>query len=476
MKSSAWVRVAIGFWAVFCFLCLPTQGAEPWRIHEWGTFTSLQNESGEAIGGINTDDEPVPEFVHRLARFILLQPTEVPRTFFQGAPRCHPDVTMRLETPVIYFHPPVSETGTTTANIHVAFHGGWLTEFYPDAVPNTSELKDQGFGSEFPHLRSETQGKLIWDNLKIGGQWPVTNTSEHVWTAPRQVQAATVQTSKGESEKFLFYRGVGHIDAPLRISAARYSPELLIRSQLGQLPAGAPLVIPSLWLVQIQKSGQVAFRTLPALTLTTNSNQVVAHTASSFEPGDFNTENLRNLKKALKTALISEGLFDDEADALLNTWELSYFKSPGLRLFFTVPRAWSDFYLPLEISQSADIKRVMVGRIELITPEQREGLRRISRYSAQTIHDDAVTLRKRFYESGAVGPDWAGLSTGKKPLAASVTVPKSYQTYLDLGRFRNALILNQQKEHPSQGLEALIASYGLDAYKPTDVALGSGNN
>ena len=74
--------------------------------HEWGTFTSLQNERGEAIGGINTDDEPVPDFVHRLGYNLLLRPTEMPAIFFKGViRRCHPDVTMRLETPVLYFHP-----------------------------------------------------------------------------------------------------------------------------------------------------------------------------------------------------------------------------------------------------------------------------------------------------------------------------------------------------------------------------------
>src|SRR5690348_9919200 len=43
-------------------------------VHEWGTFTCLQNEAGEAIGGINADDEPVPEFVHRIAHFLVLGP------------------------------------------------------------------------------------------------------------------------------------------------------------------------------------------------------------------------------------------------------------------------------------------------------------------------------------------------------------------------------------------------------------------
>ncbi|MGI8966286.1 MAG: hypothetical protein ACR2H1_09420 [Limisphaerales bacterium] len=117
---------------------LPASGnaQQKWAIHEWGTFTSLQNERGEAIGGINTDDEPVPQFVHRLASFILLRPTEIPATFFQGAPSCHPDVTMRLETPVIYFHPPESVKNIVTANVIVKFRGGWLTEFFPRAVPD----------------------------------------------------------------------------------------------------------------------------------------------------------------------------------------------------------------------------------------------------------------------------------------------------------------------------------------------------
>src|SRR5437867_9591477 len=86
---------------------LPAFGQGPGLVvHEWGTFTSLQDETGAAIGGINTDDEPVPKFVHRLADLLLLSPSDLPAPIlFQGAPHCHPDVTMPLETPVIYFHP-----------------------------------------------------------------------------------------------------------------------------------------------------------------------------------------------------------------------------------------------------------------------------------------------------------------------------------------------------------------------------------
>src|SRR5579859_3350543 len=112
MKPALLLAVAIPLLASF-----RANAAEKWHVHELGTFTSLQDESGNAIGGINTDDEPVPGFVHRLNYFLLLTPSEVPGIFFQGAPSCHPDVTMRLETPVIYFHLPESAAGVQNASV-----------------------------------------------------------------------------------------------------------------------------------------------------------------------------------------------------------------------------------------------------------------------------------------------------------------------------------------------------------------------
>src|SRR4051794_34014194 len=83
-----------------------SRAGDPLIIHEWGTFTSLQNSSGTPIGGINIDDEPLPPFVHNLNPFILIQPHAISRYMSKGLPERHPFVTLRLETPVVYFHPP----------------------------------------------------------------------------------------------------------------------------------------------------------------------------------------------------------------------------------------------------------------------------------------------------------------------------------------------------------------------------------
>jgi hypothetical protein len=453
--------------AVLLLVSMRAGAEEKWVVHEWGTFTSLQDEKGHAIGGINTDDEPVPAFVHRLENFNILPPGDIPQSFFKGVPTCHPDVNMRLETPVIYFYPPKSETGIRTADVHVTFHGGWLTEFYPGGDADAPGLKDRTNG--FPRLLSSSESKLEWNDLNIGGDWPVTNTSAHVWTSPRAVQSASVQTTNGESEKFLFYRGVGHINAPLQVSHDSNSGELLFQSQLEELPVNKPLEIHSIWLVDIQPGGKIAFRPLPPLSLDHNSRKYLTHTPAAFAPGDFSSGNLDKLKDALLSALVSEGLFNDEAQALLNTWELSYFKSPGLRVFFIIPREWTDFYLPLEISRPADINRVMVGRIELVTPEQRLALKKIARYPVAEITRQAGQFGTNFISHiGTIYPEWDQVVGGKKSLSTFISVPDSYQTYLELGRFRNALILDEVKARPTQGLTNFVAWYRLQGYQPVE--------
>jgi hypothetical protein len=450
----------------------PTKPPSPMVIHEWGTFTSLQDEAGRTIGGINTDDEPVPEFVHRLASFLLLSPTEVPKNFFQGAPSCHPDVTMRLETPVLYFHPPPSQPEARGINVTATFRGGWLSEYYPGAEVDAPGVQTNE--NVFGPLRSSTVSTLAWKDLQVGGDWAGPETEQHVWTSPRAVQAAAVRTDGGETEKFLFYRGVAHIDAPLAISQNAAVEKLLLRSRCAPEIAGQGLEVKSLWLVDIRANGQLAFRAVPPVTLV-EKGKVLAKISSHFDAGDYSAENREKLKASLHKALAAAGLFRDEAQALLNTWELSYFKSAGLRVFFLVPRAWTDFYLPLTISTPAELTRVMVGRIELVTPQQRNLLRQIGELSPGKITNELERMGKDFldhypHEQSKI-ENYTRVASGRDSLAEyGVDVPMSYQLYLRLGRFRNALILEEADRHPTVGLDSFISAYRLQGYTPKETS------
>jgi len=50
---------------------------------------------------------------------------------------------------------------------------------------------------------------------------------------------------------------------------------------------------------------------------------------------------------------------------MLETWKGNYFETPGLRIFYIVPDEWINYFLPLQISTPNELKRVLVGRIDL---------------------------------------------------------------------------------------------------------------
>src|SRR5262245_24747033 len=250
-------------------------------IHEWGTFTSLQDEVGRTITGVNTDDEPVPEFVHRISELIP-RPTELAPVYYKGVPRSHRQVRMRLETPVLYFYPPARSREPLHADVQVGFRGGWLTEYYPTASVNAPGLKEGNF--RFSGLSPKTMGTLDWHDLTIGGDYPLPETDAPVWLAPRQVRAATVRAPGGEAEKYLFYRGVGNLPSPVTVTRAVENDRILVvREDLNpELGLRAPLSIRAMWLVHVRADGSVAFRSLGKAELTGRPGHAIAQVPVDF--------------------------------------------------------------------------------------------------------------------------------------------------------------------------------------------------
>lgn len=413
--------------------------AQPLVVHEWGTFTSLQDEAGRTLGGINSDDEPVPGFCHDVDWSVVSRPSELPPILSKGVATCNRDVTMRLETPVLYFHLPPGASEPLIAFVKVAFRGGWLTQFYPAA--------ETGGFSPSDALTEKSNGSLSWNDLQLGVKANGPETSERVWTAPRAVQAASVSATNGESERFLFYRGVGHLACPLQVSRSADSMMLECRSQISAaLSSCVPMSVRHLWLASFGADGACAFRELPPVALQPQSSSgkqpALFASPAAFAPSEYSAANLDRLRWEMRAALGEEGLFPDEADALLNTWEVSYFKSAGLRLFFMVPRAWTDWFLPLDISVPSEVKRAMVGRLELVTPEQRALLKTLAQATVPT-------------------KSWAHFDmTGNRAVVRGSMPP----AYRDLGRFRNALLLDEYKARPTPSLEAFVRLNGLQAH------------
>jgi hypothetical protein len=348
MKRPSYLTPALATLLLSTALSAQPTPAKPVVVHEWGTFTTLQTPEGKELGGLNVDDEPVPEFVHQSAQLVSSErPNDPPQKSPSGGTMSA--VTLRLETPVLYFHLP-EKLKQLTVDVDVRFKGGWLTQYYPDAKSVSPGLAPNARDSK---LSPDTLGTLTWKGLKVGGSRSGPNCNDAVWNAPRQVSCQSVETPKGESEKFLFYRGVGNLSTPLKVVRNKNSVQL--KDQNSQLRQA--------WLVNIGPGG-CDFQELPDLR----------KKSSSTIPANLKPENLPRLKEKMRLALIADGLNADEAAAMLAAWNESYFQNPGLRVFYLLPQKWTDQVLPLKIT-SSDPKiqfktvRTMLGRVEMISPE-----------------------------------------------------------------------------------------------------------
>ena len=201
----------------------------------------------------------------------------------------------------------------------------------------------------------------------------------------------------------------------------------------------------------------VNVNTLDGFDVSGDPNKVLAQAEYRFARSDFQEGNRAQLEAAMHAALVEDGLFADEATALLTTWQRSYFASPGLRIFYLVPRVWTEHYLPLTLSEPATIKRVMIGRLELISDEQRALLGRL----AKAAPSDGTWLEKA-KESPALDRFLAGRSDFGD---LGVKIPPDYQMYLALGRFRNALVAHEESVRPTETLTRFIDTYELHPFR-----------
>lgn len=340
----------------------PKSPASPGLIaHEWGTFTSVAGNDGRAVEWTPLSPaSDLPSFVEHTNMANL-------KIGLRG--------TVRMETPVIYFYSPQE----ATVSVKVAFTKGLITEWYPhaDRVAPAGQLANVSL-SQLP-----SAGTIAWDSVTIApnlaANFPRANTASHYYAA-RETSASPLRVSAAagsQPEKFLFYRGVASLAVPLsaRILA---SGEVELRN-LGPDPEKAP--VPAFILFD-RRGSKLSYHVYNAL-----SGRAVLDLPTA--PG-----SLETLRAELESLLVAQGLYRDEAHAMVETWRDSWFEE-GSRIFYIVPRSFVDSVLPLSINPApARIVRVFVGRLELVTPATRESV------AAALASNDKVTLAKfgRFLE------------------------------------------------------------------------------
>ena len=309
------------------------------KVHEWGTFTSIAGENGADLtwrpfGG----PSDLPCFVDRYRNF---------KGILSG--------TVRMETPVLYFY----GARESTANVKVQFRNGIITEWFPKAATGqANELVE-------------------WRGVKISPTlapaFPVELGQSHYYAA-RDTDAVPLQVGS-QTEKFLFYRGVGTFSLPISAKLTA-SGELEVKNLAGD-PVGGLILFEN-------RGGKVRYHFAGTLgNETTLGVQLLK-----------SDDKLAALAADLEGILVAQGLYPKEAQAMIETWRDSWFEE-GTRLLYIVPRRAIDSILPLDIRPApAQVARVFVGRMEVITPAIQEDVKQA------IANNDRRTLEKygRFLE------------------------------------------------------------------------------
>jgi hypothetical protein len=99
----------------------------------------------------------------------------------------------------------------------------------------------------------------------------------------------------------------------------------------------------------------------------------------------------------------------------------------------------------------------MIGRIELIGESQRALLKELR----ETPASDPRWLMKVPYDDST--KKFLSRQTPFGEMQLPADTPADYKLYMQLGRFRSALVLNEQKKNPSPQLAEFIKRYGIDS-------------
>ena len=320
------------------------QGTSEVVVHEWGTFTTVAGEDGRAVNWLPLGGPvDLPCFVqcykNRQIKFLAGAEQDGPIDYETA--RSTLVGTVRMETPVLYFYAPED----TTVSVRVRFPRGLMTEWYPAAtvsqpivVPTILDNPNVVGAIDWPQVRITPDRKPTY---------PTGSGTSHYYAA-RNTDASPLLVN-GQEEKFLFYRGVASF--PSIVSAALDQDNQVTVSNLGAHPLSSVILFEN-------RAGRISYRQLDG---------GLARTATIARPTA--PARFEDLRRDLIAMLVGTGLFQKEADAMVETWRESWFEE-GTRVFYLVPPKAVGDILPLTVApEPAAVARAFVGRMEIITPE-----------------------------------------------------------------------------------------------------------
>jgi hypothetical protein len=367
-------------------------------VHEWGTNTIVVGSDGGMLPGLQHEEEGLPAFVYDRVRAGAI-----------GGAGSVISFDCKLETPITYFYSPTPRS----VKVSVDFPGGIFTQWYPavDAFyplvahpcSDPRSVADPYLDPAYPFQMPECAqrfaalggGLLDWGTIEVLGRdaapdVPEAPLEETTWAHARIAASNAVRAAgpsgagEAETERFLFYRGLGNFELPLAVRAA---PGGLLslenRDAARAMGRAFVLAVDAERGAFVEREGVAPGATLDASVPRLGGAPLLADYEAAL--GD-----------ALQAALVETGLYSDEAAGMVRTWRRQWFRTPGVRVLYLLPQALTDALLPLHVDPAPQQRvRTIVIRVEVLTPE----LEAVDRAAAEDLESggDAAALAEQHF-------------------------------------------------------------------------------
>ena len=364
MKTPSPTRRAL----LLAALSIPGITRAEFTVHEWGTFTVLQDSQGTPQKWYepSRDQYELPAFVHRPVINFGFKATTADGT-----------ALARMETPVLYFYPDAEVDISVTASVNA----GKLTEWFPDALrpgqgisPSPPVLQWIGhlfppstpLASEIPHSK-DAPGRHYDAARNVPDAWIFRSSLPKPEPALDPQDPRKTLPLVPEVDRMIFYRGAADFQAPVQISTAD-DRTFSVRNLSGQpIPAAFALQASPQGIAWIRVDGIQPVEWLDGKMLNIKDFTLPEPKARE--------ESIAALRKAVTETLVTEGLTPSEAAAMVATWQDLWFAETGTRVLSVMPEEWVDQTVPLTINPAPQKRdRVYVLRSEILTKARETAL------------------------------------------------------------------------------------------------------
>ena len=328
------------------------------EVHEWGSIHIVTGTDKVTVGDISDDQSDLPPFVDVWRKQAVVGP-------------------VIMKKPILYFY----TDKPTKLRVTVRFPQGIFTQWWPKVQSFYPSPRQRGRAVALKN------GSLSWSvkaepSKKYDRSMPMMKNHPW-WETARDVDAATLVSSKGGIEKFLFYRGAGEFKPTLTAKVDDQGKFVMANTN--------EATSRDVYAIHAEKNAEPIIHYYTAVTKGVRSEKVVLGSVAA-------------AAKHMRGKLEARGLFAKEAAGMVKIWQQEMLEDTGHRVLYMMTQAEIDKFIPLHVTPKPDRQvRVMMIILECLSPAVKAKINLLIKKLGSQVLMDRKAAEKELIETGRVG-------------------------------------------------------------------------